>query len=97
MTIFSADTGQELQRLPTIPSGARLAWYPDGQALTYIVTDDRGVSNIWRQPLSGNAPNQITSFQENQIFDYGWSRDGENLACLRGRAWSDAYLLQRKP
>jgi len=97
VTIFSADTGQELQRLPTIPSGARLAWYPDGQALTYILTDDRGVSNIWRQPLSGNAPNQITSFQENQIFDYGWSRDGEKLACLRGRAWSDAYLLQRKP
>jgi Tol biopolymer transport system component len=97
VTIFSADTDRELQRLSTIPSGARLAWYPDGQALTYIVTDDRGVSNIWRQPLSGKAPSRITSFQENQIFDYGWSRDGEKLACLRGRAWSDAYLLQRKP
>ena len=97
VTIFSPDTGQEIQRLPSVPSGARLEWYPDGHGLTYIVTDDHGVSNIWRQPLSGSAPTQITSFQESQIFDYGWSRDGQKLACLRGRAWSDAYLLQRKP
>ena len=97
VTVFSLDTNRPIQRVPTIPSGARLGWYPDGRGLTYIVTDDHGVSNIWQQPLSSSAPTQITSFQENQIFDYGWSQDGEKLACLRGRAWSDAYLLQRKP
>jgi Tol biopolymer transport system component/predicted Ser/Thr protein kinase len=96
VALFSFDTGAQVLRLPQIPPGSTLRWSPDGNGLDYIVTDRNGVSNLWHQGLDGASPNQITNFEEEQIFDYSWSADGRHLACLRGRTWSDAVLLIRK-
>ena len=38
-------------------------WAPDESGLDYVVTRN-GVSNIWRQPLTGGPPVQITHFSD---------------------------------
>lgn len=95
VAVYSLDGHTFIQNLPGIPPGSRMQWFPDGKGLTYVVTDDQGTSNIWLQPLSDIPAKPITYFQESEIFDYNWSSDGDNLVCLRGRTWSDAYLLLR--
>jgi Tol biopolymer transport system component len=98
VAIYDLNGRKFVQQMPNIPPGSKLQWFPDGEGLNYIATDDQGVSNIWLQPLTGTAAKPITFFQEAEIFDYNWSPDGRALVCLRGRTWSDAYLLlRRKP
>nr|MBA2734621.1 PD40 domain-containing protein [Acidobacteriota bacterium] len=67
-------------------------WTSDGNALTYI--DSRGgVSNIWSQPIDGGKPVQLTDFKSDQIFAFGWSHDGRQLAVARGIVTSDVVLF----
>jgi Tol biopolymer transport system component len=70
----------------------RTRWSADGRALTYI--DNRGgVSNIWSQPLDGGPPKQLTGFKSDRILYFDWSRDGKQLACVRGLMTSDVILM----
>jgi hypothetical protein len=48
--------------------------------------------NLWRQPLSGGRPQQLTHFKE-LIFAYDWSADGKQLAITRGSKPSDVVLI----
>ncbi|HJZ82590.1 MAG TPA: DPP IV N-terminal domain-containing protein, partial [Pyrinomonadaceae bacterium] len=70
----------------------RLRWSADGKSLTFIDTR-AGVSNLWKQPLDGGPPKQLTSFKSEKIFSYDWSRDGKLLACERGIETSDVVLI----
>jgi serine/threonine protein kinase/Tol biopolymer transport system component len=67
-------------------------WTPDGRSLTYIV-DRAGSSNIWKQPLDGGPPTQLTDFKTDRIFWFDWSRDGKQLALVRGAVSSDVVLI----
>ena len=58
-------------------------WTTDGKAISYIVTNG-GVSNVWKQPLTGGPATQLTNFSEDQIFAFAWSVDGKRLALVRG-------------
>ena len=73
-----------------IPS---LRWTPDGRAVAYVDTRD-GVSNIWAQPVDGNAPRQLTHFKSHLIASFEWSRDGKQLALARGTEASDVVLIR---
>jgi Tol biopolymer transport system component len=70
--------------------GPLLRWAPDGSALLYI--DERG-ANIWRHPINGGAPTQVTDFQGDQVFDFAYSRDGNWLAIARGRFSGDVLMI----
>ncbi|MDQ6787482.1 MAG: winged helix-turn-helix domain-containing protein [Acidobacteriota bacterium] len=69
-----------------------LQWTPDGQALNYVVTRD-GVSNIWRQPIDGNPPAQVTNFESGLIFNFAYSPDGKQLVLSRGTFNRDVILI----
>jgi len=73
-------------------SWQRVRWTRDGQALTYIDNRDN-VSNIWKQPLAGGEPQQITDFKSDRITNFDWSPDGRLLACIRGVIKSDVVLM----
>ncbi len=73
--------------------GVQLRWTPDGQAVAYTVERD-GVSNIWRQPIAGGQPVQLTDFKSDEIFDFGWSRDGSQLVCTRGLWATDVFMIK---
>ena len=79
-----------------LPPGAllgRIRWAPDGHAITYII-NRKGVGNIWSQPLEGGPAQQLTDFKADQIFDLAWSRDGKQLAIVRGTQTRDVVLMK---
>jgi eukaryotic-like serine/threonine-protein kinase len=69
-----------------------LRWSPDGKGLIYVQTR-AGISNLWKQPLDGGAPAQLTDFKSDRIYKYAWSRDGKQLVCVRGSNVSDVVLI----
>ncbi len=70
-----------------------LRWAPDGRALTYANTENE-VTNIWKQPLNGAPPKQLTFFKTDIIARFDWSRDGAQLICSRFSWQSDAILIK---
>ncbi|HEV2617857.1 MAG TPA: WD40 repeat domain-containing serine/threonine protein kinase [Candidatus Acidoferrales bacterium] len=65
---------------------------PDGKAIALLI-EDKGVDNIWVQPLDGSKGRQITHFDSQYIQDFRWSRDGKRLGILRWHTNGDVILL----
>jgi Tol biopolymer transport system component len=94
LTIVPAAGGDPLQQFAW-PAGARgLRWAPDGRAIDFFLIRGTGVGNIWRQPLSGGPPKQITNFPSGLIFSFAWSPDGKELYVTRGTASSNIILIR---
>jgi Tol biopolymer transport system component len=70
-----------------------LQFTPDGKSVLYSVRE-KGVDNVWAQPLDGSAGHAITDFKSEQIWSFSLSPDGKSLAVLRGHYDSDVVLLQ---
>jgi len=68
-----------------------IRWSPAGDAFHYLDRSS-GVFNIWRQPLDGSAPTQITNFTEDAIFYYDWDDRGQLIAS-RGAKIRDIVLI----
>ena len=68
-------------------------WSPDGKSVDYLVTRN-GITNIWRQPLSGGPAKQLTHFTSGFAVAFCWSNDGKTLAITRGTRTSDIVLLK---
>lgn len=68
-------------------------WMPDSQGLAYIV-QEKGVSNLWVQPLNGAPPKPLTHFKTGRFSVFAWSPDGQWLAYQRQTATSDVVLLR---
>ncbi len=66
---------------------------PDGKGIIYPIRD-KGVDNLWLQPLDGGAGHQITDYTSLRIYSYQWSSDGKRLALVRGDTPSDLVLIQ---
>jgi serine/threonine protein kinase len=72
-----------------------LSFTPDGRSVAYIVRD-KGVDNVWTQPLDGSPGRQITNFTSENIEQFRWSPDGKTLAVARNHNISDVVLLTEK-
>jgi eukaryotic-like serine/threonine-protein kinase len=66
---------------------------PDGKSLAYTIRD-KGVTNIWVQPLDGSRGHQITNFASGGIDAFSWAPDGKTLAVLHTEDNADVVLLQ---
>ena len=76
-----------------ISQASVIRFTPDQTGIAYVNVSD--ASNIWVQPLDGAAPQKLTEFTDNQsIFDFAWSRDGERLAIARGTITRDIVLFR---
>ena len=75
--------------------GMMTNWAPDESGLDYVLTRN-GVSNIWRQPLTGGPPVQITRFSAGKIFSFAWSPDGRWLSLGSGTSRSDVVLMSNE-
>jgi len=91
VVIRPLDGGEPLQEFDIARIGT-IRWSRDGKGLTYVDTKN-GVSNLWFQPVGGGKPRQATNFPADEIFNYAWSRDGKQLAVVRGTRSSDVVLL----
>ena len=92
LKVIPFDGGLALYQVDWPLSAKAARWAPAGDAVEYASTRN-GVSNIWRQKLSGGPPKQITNFESGQIFDFAWSHDGRQLALTRGNESSDVVLI----
>jgi serine/threonine protein kinase len=69
-----------------------LEFAPDGKGVVYIVRE-KGIDNLWLQPLNGSAHKQLTHFKKNRILRFAFCPDGSNIAIESGDAESDVVML----
>jgi eukaryotic-like serine/threonine-protein kinase len=70
-----------------------LAFAPDPKAVVYLVRE-KGVDNLWEQPLDSSPAHQLTHFTSERIGRFRFSPDGSKLAIERGHIEADAILLR---
>jgi Tol biopolymer transport system component/DNA-binding winged helix-turn-helix (wHTH) protein len=73
------------------PRRLLVQWTRDGTGLVYIKAA-ASVSNIWRLPLDGGTPRQLTNFTGETIYNFALAADGR-LALSRGHEISDVVLI----
>jgi serine/threonine protein kinase len=69
-----------------------LSFTPDGKGVVYLVRE-KGVDNLWLQPLDGKPHRQLTHSNKDKIFNFVFSPDGSQIAIESGEVESDAVLL----
>jgi eukaryotic-like serine/threonine-protein kinase len=69
-----------------------ISFTPDGKGIVYEVRE-KGVENLWLQPLDGKPQRQLTHFDKDHIFRFVYSPDGSQIAIESGHTESDAVLL----
>lgn len=88
--------GGAVRRFPIFRNFTVPKWSADGAAL-YYVADTGGASNVWKQPINGSPPAQVTHFTSGSIgqveIPVGVSRDGR-FAFTRGGTTSDVILIR---
>jgi serine/threonine protein kinase len=96
LAIYSLETGKK-SAIAFDPRGLPiLAFMPSGKAVLYQVRE-KGVDNLWIQPLDGSPRRQLTHFTEERLAGYAFSKDGARLGLKRGHNESDAVLLRDFP
>jgi len=66
---------------------------PGGKSVTYIVRE-KGVDNLWMQPLDGGPHKQLTHATADRIGAFEYSPDGAKLAIVRVHTEADAILFR---
>lgn len=91
---FEGGDPQKTFEVPRAAGGTRtiIKWSRDGRSLFYTAVANNA-SNIWRLPLDGGKPVQVTNFTEHIIPAFDWSRDGRRLAVSRGVLIRDVVLI----
>jgi Tol biopolymer transport system component/DNA-binding winged helix-turn-helix (wHTH) protein len=95
LVILSPVDGQLLKRLDSAEgsfSEHRVQWTPDSQALIYAV-ERNGPTVLIKQFLNKGRPEQITELDQDELFDFGYSKDGRFLGMTRGVWQHDIVLL----
>jgi Tol biopolymer transport system component len=75
------------------PYNLVLRWAPGGNSVDYHDIRN-GISNIFRQSISGGPPRPVTEFTSGLIFNFAWSSDGKTLAVARGSRTRDVLLIR---
>jgi serine/threonine protein kinase/Tol biopolymer transport system component len=102
-----ADREQRGERIAIVPVGGGpprrfpnvripwVQWSADGKSLLYLITTG-GASNLWRQPIAGGPPSQVTQFSDEEIFNYSWSEAHRRWAVARGNTSRDVVLVSQR-
>jgi eukaryotic-like serine/threonine-protein kinase len=72
-----------------------LRWMPGGRAVLYVDTRQSS-TNLWRLPLNGSPPQQVTNFNDTKlerIMNFDLSRDGKQLVIARSSQNADVVLI----
>ena len=94
LSLASLDSGQILRTFEYDPRHeGQPRFSPDGKGIVYPVRE-KGVDNLWLQPLDGGPGRQLTNFASLKIYSFQWSPDGKSLALVRGDSPSDLVLIQ---
>jgi serine/threonine protein kinase len=70
-----------------------IGYAPDGRGVVYVVRE-KGVDNLWLQPLDGRPHRQLTHFKSDKTLRFAFSPDGSKIAMQCGEIESDVVLLR---
>jgi len=73
--------------------GGGVRFSPDGNSFIYSVKQ-RGIGNLWQQPLDGSPGQAITNFTSDLVAQFRYSPDGKTLAIKRTHTTSDIVVLR---
>jgi serine/threonine protein kinase len=94
VALVSLDSGQVLRMYDYDPRHTgNVSFSPDGKGFVYPVRE-KGVDNLWLQPLDGSGGHPVTNFSSLKIYSYQWSFNGKSLAMVRGESPSDLVLIR---
>jgi len=93
LTVYSTEDKKTNYHELDQRASAPLAFAPDPKAVVYVVRE-KGIDNLWEQPLDSSPPRQLTHFSKERIMRFRFSPDGSKLAIERGHVESDAVLLR---
>ncbi len=96
LALIDFATGKTVKTIDIPPTNANFDWSADGRSVLYIDTHS-GVSNLWSQPIEGGAPQRLTNFKSDLIFNFDMSRDGKQIAFSRGTTSNDVVLIADVP
>jgi len=92
LAIIDAETGALLS--PVSIRGNGIKWGRTDNLLAYLVRDDKGVDNLWEQPIAGGKPRQLTTFTTGRVFNFAYSPDRKRLFLARGTRTGDVTLIR---
>jgi serine/threonine protein kinase len=95
IVVLPVSGGQPLKifDLPN-PRSQMIRWTSDNRALIYI-NKQNGAQNLWRQPLDGDSPEQITYFTEDQVLHHDSLVDGSEIILSRGGRRRDIAMIKK--
>ncbi len=101
LAFLSVDNGQVTKRISVNSVPEYFALTPDGKAIGYLKRE-RGVLNIWLQPIAGGPPSRLTDFHlsnstSQRIGSFAWSHDGKHLAMVRIFGKGNVVVLRDHP
>lgn len=67
-----------------------LSYSPDAQEIAYS-TNTSGQFNLWRQPVAGGYPKQVTTFDTETVRTIAWSPDGDDILFTADRDGNEFY------
>jgi eukaryotic-like serine/threonine-protein kinase len=96
----SLETGEISRRVAAPADASSATITPDGQNIAFT-GHERGVDNLWLQPLAGSDPVRLTDFHLSRttnelILARAWSPNGKRFALVRRFYRSDVVLLQEQ-
>src|SRR5262249_45951026 len=96
LLIIPVEGGETVKTIDLPPTASRFGagpfWLPDGRTITFVNGAEN--SNVWIQPVDGGQPKQITNFKSLYFFNYALSRDGRQIAAVRGDVFNDIVLIK---
>ena len=92
LAIVDAETGTV--QSPVSIRGNAIKWGRSDDVLAYLVRDDKGVENLWEQPIAGGKPRQLTTFTTGRVFNFAYSPDRKRLFLARGTRTGDVTLIR---
>ena len=78
------------------PTPPKIVWTDNEKALVYNFIDESLIGNLMRQEIGGGAPQKLTNFTSNLIFDFDFSPDGKQLGIVSG-SWDSDIVLIHEP
>lgn len=97
---IALDSGEITRRLPAPDDAIAAEISPDGKEIAFL-RQERGVTNVWTQAVSGGSPVRLTNFHlsgaTSQVaWPLRWSPDGKRFATVRTLSQGDAVILQEQ-
>ena len=96
LLILLFEGGHPLKRFDFAGWSSRLQWTADGRALIYAV-ERNGATALIKLALNGSPTEEIMRFDEDELFSFGFSYDGQFLAVTRGGWQHDVVLISDLP